>query len=220
VVTKADLVPTPAQGAVVARVRELLARTSLGAAPVLVASSVSGEGLDDVRAGLSAFATPPGGGSSPSPGASGRDARLAIDRVFAVRGRGTVVTGTLRGGPVAPGTVLRLLPDGADVRVREVQVRGGTVDAAAGGRTALSLAASRRPPCGGVMSWPRIPTWWRARGAVALAPPRCGSRRAAAARRLTGSAAAPPRTARSGAGGPRAARVHRAARWDGHALLR
>ena len=63
--------------------------------------------------------------------------RLAIDRVFAARGRGIVVTGSLRGAGVAPGDVLRLLPDGLDVRVREVQERGVTVAVAGGGRTAL-----------------------------------------------------------------------------------
>ena len=66
-------------------------------------------------------------------------ARLAIDRAFAVRGRGTVVTGSLRGGRVAPGDTLRLVPGDRDVRIREVQVRSATVDAATGGRTALLL---------------------------------------------------------------------------------
>jgi len=64
-----------------------------------------------------------------------------VDRIFTVKGRGTVVTGSLRGGPIATGATLRLLPAGADVRVREVQVRGTAVEAGAGGRTALLLGA-------------------------------------------------------------------------------
>ena len=63
--------------------------------------------------------------------------RLAIDRVFAVKGRGTVVTGSLRGGAVTTGTTLRLVPGDDPLRVREVQVRGAPVTAVAGGRTAL-----------------------------------------------------------------------------------
>ena len=63
--------------------------------------------------------------------------RLAIDRVFAVKGRGSVVTGSLRGGPIRDGLDLRLVPGDDAVRVREVQVRGQAVPEAAGGRTAI-----------------------------------------------------------------------------------
>ena len=58
-----------------------------------------------------------------------------------MRGRGIVVTGSLRGGPLATGDRLRLVPGGRDVRVREIQVHGERVDAVdGGGRTALNLA--------------------------------------------------------------------------------
>jgi selenocysteine-specific elongation factor len=73
------------------------------------------------------------------PGAGDRP-RLAIDRSFRVRGRGTVVTGSLRGGRVATGATLRLVPGDDEVRVREVQVRGATVPVSDGGRTALLAA--------------------------------------------------------------------------------
>ena len=70
-----------------------------------------------------------------------RPPTLAIDRVFAVKGRGAVVTGTLRGGPLARGDTLRLVPGDRDVRVREIQVHGAAVDRVeGGGRTALNLA--------------------------------------------------------------------------------
>ncbi len=71
-------------------------------------------------------------------GATG--SRLAVDRVFAVKGRGVVVTGTLRGRPLARGATLRVVPGGRNVRVREVQVHGEAVEVAETGRTALNLA--------------------------------------------------------------------------------
>jgi selenocysteine-specific elongation factor len=73
----------------------------------------------------------------------GRDhVRLAIDRVFGVKGRGVVVTGTLRGGPLARGSSLRVVPGGQAVRVREIQVHGHSVEAGLPGRTALNLAGA------------------------------------------------------------------------------
>ena len=134
VVTKADLAPDPARRAELrAAVDSLLARTTLAGVPVLFASAQSGEGIDDVRAALAELIVD---GDAPAFG----NARLAIDRVFAVRGRGTVVTGSLRGGPVAAGDTLRLVPGDREVRIREVQVRSAVVEAATGGRTALLLA--------------------------------------------------------------------------------
>jgi selenocysteine-specific elongation factor len=68
-------------------------------------------------------------------------ARLHIDRVFTIRGAGTVVTGTLWSGSVAPGEELELLPSGRRVRVRGVQVHDRVVEtAAAGQRVAVNLA--------------------------------------------------------------------------------
>src|SRR5690606_35977814 len=69
--------------------------------------------------------------------------------VFTVKGRGHVVTGTLRGEALAAGAVLRVVPGGGSVRVREVQVHGAPVESAEpNGRTALNLvigdAAIRR----------------------------------------------------------------------------
>ncbi len=66
--------------------------------------------------------------------------RLPVDRVFAVEGTGTVVTGTLWSGRLARGGAVRILPGGGDARVRAVQVHGKQVDeAVAGQRTALAL---------------------------------------------------------------------------------
>jgi selenocysteine-specific elongation factor len=68
--------------------------------------------------------------------------RLAIDRVFSVKGRGAVVTGTLRGRPLARGSTLRLVPGDRSVRVREIQVHGSDVGTAQPGRTALNIAGA------------------------------------------------------------------------------
>ena len=138
VVTKVDAVEPARVAAVVAEVERLLAPTSLAGSPVLAASGVTGEGLDAVRSALIAL-------RDQVPEVD-RPPTLGIDRVFSVKGRGVVVTGTLRGGPLARGDVLRVVPGlGAEdsVRVREVQVHGTTVaHVDRGGRTALNLAGS------------------------------------------------------------------------------
>jgi selenocysteine-specific elongation factor len=67
-------------------------------------------------------------------------ARLYIDRVFTLRGIGTVVTGTLWSGTIAEGDVLQVAPGGGEVRVRSVQVHDAAVErATAGERVALGL---------------------------------------------------------------------------------
>ncbi len=134
-VTKADMVAPERVAEVIAEVEGLVGRTSLAGVPVVAVSAVTGEGIEALRAELAVLRDRVA--EAPPASAPHNRPRLAIDRVFAVRGRGTVVTGSLRGGRVAAGDVLRLLPDGLEGRVREVQVRGATVDAADGGRTAL-----------------------------------------------------------------------------------
>ena len=139
-VTKADMAGAERAAEVAEEVAALLARTSLAGAPVVVTAATTGLGLDSLRAQLSALAGRVVAGRAADGAAA---PTLAIDRVFAVRGRGTVVTGSLRGGRVASGSVLRLVPPADDVhevRVREVQIHGAPVDSADGGRTALLLA--------------------------------------------------------------------------------
>lgn len=149
VVTKIDMVDRARVDAVVAEVEALLARTGLGPVALLTASSVTGDGIDDVRAALRALRdamvasargleSARGFGSAPD----GGPLRLAIDRVFAVKGRGTVVTGTLRGGSLTTGMALRREPGGEAVRVREIQVHNAPRERHAGGRTAANLAGS------------------------------------------------------------------------------
>ncbi len=134
-VTKADLVDPARAAEVAAEVDRLLDRTSLAGSPVLVVSSSSGAGLELVRGALAALAA-----RIVAADAGRGPARLAIDRVFSPRGRGAVVTGSLRAGALDGQTVLRLEPGGRAVRIRELQVHGRAVARAEPGRTAVNLA--------------------------------------------------------------------------------
>jgi selenocysteine-specific elongation factor len=138
VVTKADVAGPERTAEVVVALEQQLERTSLAGSPVLVASSVDGQGIESLLAALEGLRDQALAAEVGGPPAAG--SRLAIDRVFAVKGRGVVVTGTLRGRPLVRGTTLRLVPGERQVRVREIQVHGATIDVAEPGRTALNLA--------------------------------------------------------------------------------
>ena len=138
-VTKADTAGQARAAEVADEVAALVARTTLAGSPVHVVASTTGAGVDELRAALVALAERVGERLAAETATSGGP-RLAVDRAFRVRGRGVVVTGSLRGGRVAPGDELRLIPSGRVIRVREVQTRGAVVEASDGGRTALLLA--------------------------------------------------------------------------------
>jgi selenocysteine-specific elongation factor len=141
VVTKADVAGPERTAEVVATVGRLLEGTTLAGSPVLAVSSVDGEGVEALRAalvGLRDRVLETAADVAAKPAGS----RLAIDRVFSVKGRGAVVTGTLRGRPIVRGTTLRLVPGDRSVRIREIQVHGEAVDAAEPGRTALNVAGA------------------------------------------------------------------------------
>ncbi|WP_420434139.1 selenocysteine-specific translation elongation factor [Candidatus Poriferisocius sp.] len=96
-------------------VEERVEGTFLTGAPVVETDVVDGLGLDELRAGLDDLAdrTPPA--------ADQRRPRLWVDRAFAARGAGTVVTGTLGGGQIRVDDELELRPKGTTVRVRALQ---------------------------------------------------------------------------------------------------
>ena len=142
VVTKADLVDADRVDEVEAASRALVAGTSFADAPVLAVSAVEGRGMDELLEALRELdrrvrrrwlTSRDGHGSDATP-------RLAVDRAFTVKGRGTVVTGSLRGGPIEVGATFRREPGGEAVRVRAVQVHGEPRPRHDGGRTALNLA--------------------------------------------------------------------------------
>ncbi len=138
VVTKLDLADPARATEVAAAVGGLLARTSLRRSPVVVVSSIDGSGLDELRAALVELRDRVLDRVliAASPGTS----RLAIDRSFTVKGRGAVVTGTLRGGPLSRGATLRTVPGNGSVRARELQVHGTAVESSERGRVAINLA--------------------------------------------------------------------------------
>ncbi len=129
VVTRSDRAD-PA--AALAQARAELARTTLGGAPAVAVSGVTGAGLPDLRAALDRLAA-----RLPAPDPAAH-VRLWIDRAFTVRGSGTVVTGTLSAGTLRTGG--ELLLDGRPVRVRGLQTLKETAAEVAGvARVAVNL---------------------------------------------------------------------------------
>jgi len=133
--TKADLVDPDILELVRLEIEEFVAGSFLEGAPVVAVSSVTGEGLDDLRRELQRAAS-----TVPEKSAAGHF-RLPLDRAFTVKGFGTVVTGTLISGAVRKEQEVELYPTGRRLRVRGVQVYGEPAEQAlAGQRTALNLA--------------------------------------------------------------------------------
>ncbi len=134
VLTKRDLVDETALAETEASVRDATRGTIAQDAPVIAVSAVSGDGMDALRAAIhdALVALPPRPAGAP--------AFLPVDRVFALPGRGTIVTGTLMQGTLRAGDTLRLDPPGRDVRVRSLQVFGAQRDAVSGGsRVAVNV---------------------------------------------------------------------------------
>ena len=134
VIAKRDLVEADWLDLVRSEVTARLAASRVRWEPPVATSAVTGEGLDELRAALHRVAQD----------LDERPAddlfRLPIDRVFAVAGAGTVVTGSTWSGTVAVGDGVRLLPLGREVRVRSIEVHGDAAERAVPGRrTALAL---------------------------------------------------------------------------------
>jgi len=133
--TKSDLVDNETLELVRMEAEEFLAGSFLGNAPLVPVSAKTGAGLGELKKALSAAAA-----SAPAKDAA-RYFRLPIDRAFAMKGFGSVVTGTLISGTVGPGDEVELFPSGERLRVRGVESGGKPVDRAMPGqRTALNLA--------------------------------------------------------------------------------
>jgi selenocysteine-specific elongation factor len=113
--------------------------TTLANAPIIEVSSITGAGLDELRAEI----------VRQLDGFDARRAtgvfRLPIDRAFIIKGHGIVVTGTAIGAEVRIGDKLRVLPSGAEVRVRAVQVHSDSVESAGlCQRVALNLTGAEK----------------------------------------------------------------------------
>jgi selenocysteine-specific elongation factor len=132
--TKADMVDQDWLALVTEDVSAFLASTFLAGAPVVPVSSHTGQGLDALKTELARLA------GEFSRGRRSDLTRLPIDRVFTMKGHGTVVTGTLLGGQLKTGEEATLFPSGKAARVRALQVHGHPSDVALPGqRTAVNL---------------------------------------------------------------------------------
>jgi selenocysteine-specific elongation factor len=133
-VTKIDLVDGDRVRAVVEEIGGLAAGTFLEDAPVIPVSSVTGSGVEDVRAALVEVARRT---------RKRRDSgvfRMPVDRAFAIQGFGAVIAGTILSGRIRVGDKVEIHPDGLTARVRGIQVHGRSVDESRIGiRTAVNL---------------------------------------------------------------------------------
>jgi selenocysteine-specific elongation factor len=137
-VTKADAVDAETLELAVAEAQQLVP-----GAEVVAVSAKTGAGLDELRAALARAAkgVPARAREAPT--------RLYVDRAFTIAGAGTVVTGTLWSGSIAPGDELRVEPSGLRTRARSVQVHDLAVTRAeAGQRVAVNLPGIARSQLG------------------------------------------------------------------------
>jgi selenocysteine-specific elongation factor len=140
VVTKVDLAAEARLLDVEEEIRILASGSAFEHAAIVHCSSLTGQGLDDLRRAISRLLH----GETPRRAAA--YFRLPIDRVFTLQGHGLVVTGTALDGEVRVGDRVRCLPGDHAFRVRSLQVHNEAVERAeAGQRIALNLAGADAP---------------------------------------------------------------------------
>ncbi len=159
VLTKSDLVDRETLEVVRLEVAEFLRGSFLDPAlhstpsPIIPVSALNGTGFDELKRELVRI-----GLETPAKDSTAIT-RLPIDRVFTMKGFGTVVTGTLVAGTIRKEDELELFPAAKGVRVRGVQVHGTTAEqAVAGERTAVNLAGVEKHDLerGMVLASPRV----------------------------------------------------------------
>ena len=141
--TKTDLVDADWLGLVRLEVEDFVRGSFLESAPIVGVSARTGAGIEDLKAAMLKVAR------QAVERKAARPFRLPIDRAFAMKGFGTVVTGTLLEGQVTPETEVEIYPTGRRVRVRGLHSGGKAVErAVAGQRTAVNLAGIERDEIG------------------------------------------------------------------------
>jgi len=139
VVTKKDLVEEDWLEMVLDEVREFCEGSFLEDAPIFPVSSVTGDGMEEIIQAIDAMVVEHHFNEVFGP------FRLPIDRVFAMKGFGAVVTGTSISGRTAIGDDLRLYPSGQSAKVRGIQVHAESVEVVeAGHRTAINLQGTEK----------------------------------------------------------------------------
>jgi len=134
VLTKVDVLDRELLELVKEEVTEIVEDTFLKDAPILAVSSVTGEGIPQLLSALDLLS------QGVQERSSGGLFRLPIDRVFTMKGFGTVVTGTMISGSLSLGETVQVLPSGLEGKVRSLQVYGrGVEKAVAGERAAVNL---------------------------------------------------------------------------------
>jgi selenocysteine-specific elongation factor len=137
--TKTDLAEPDWVELVKEDVARLLDGTFLAGCPVVPVSVKTGQGLPELRQTLARLAAEVPGRPTD------QTARLPVDRVFTVKGFGTVVTGTLMAGRLAVDDRVEVFPRAVQAKIRGLQVHGRTVETAqAGQRTAVNLQGVER----------------------------------------------------------------------------
>ncbi len=137
--TKCDLADPEWVELVEAEIRELVRGSFLEQAPVVRTSTVSGEGIPQLRSALRSAAEI--AARRRGNAAQGAPFRMAVDRTFTVAGHGTVVTGSVQSGAARMGDQLVIEPGGMTVRVRGLQNHDRAVDTVhRGQRAAINLA--------------------------------------------------------------------------------
>jgi selenocysteine-specific elongation factor len=130
--TKVDLIDEEWRQLQELDIRDRIAGSFLAEAPIVAVSSTTGAGVDDIRGALDVLVV-----ETPAAADRGRP-RLWVDRVFAAKGSGTVVTGTLTGGSMRVDQHVHVA--GRAVRIRAVQSHGeGHTSIGPGNRVALNL---------------------------------------------------------------------------------
>lgn len=132
--TKTDMVDEEWLEMVEEEVSSYLEPTFLGGAPIIPVSAHTGDGLDVIKDALKTLM------GEFEPRRRSDLFRLPVDRVFTMKGHGTVVTGTMISGSISVGDDVVLYPGGRESKVRGLQSHGETVETAqAGRRTAVNL---------------------------------------------------------------------------------
>jgi selenocysteine-specific elongation factor len=133
-ITKKDLVDDDMIELVTEEVKELAEGRFLEGAPIIPVSSVTGENIDTLKGLIREKA------NGIEERSRGGIFRLPVDRVFTIRGFGTIITGTCISGSVRTGEEVEIYPSGKRVKVRAVQAYHEEVkEAGAGQRVALNL---------------------------------------------------------------------------------